>query len=438
MINGAFRGIASGAAAGGGGGGGLPTVLLSLDAGNSGNPAYEYLNFTAVYEGCFGFPSPLDANGWHYNDYNPSCICISPTAGRAIVSARNEDGSNSPRVAEITIPTLYTGSTRASIPSATVNTALFDAVAGAPSNNDLWAGGPRISGLCVHNGRVVGNVYGNYDATFVVTQSTFVLNSATSPGTTSERGFFIGVNEADTVRAARLAGWISPIPSAYQASFEGTHVFGHSSGNLRSINGRHSVGPSCYVIDLDAAASITGSSPPANGSNVTFQELLNYPLGETTSLEPESHLNNWDGSAVYTTTPKWTTLSEAYYGFIVPGTDTYMIIGYSGGHNSGIYYSGTYIPYVATDVYNYYWLFKVSDLLAVKSGSLTNTYDPDPYEHGVLPLHFDGTLNGILGRTVRGGTYDPTTKKLYITTSRNDAEQASALCEVYDLSGVAA
>jgi hypothetical protein len=440
MINGAFRGIASGAAAGGGGGGGLPTVLLSLDAGNSGNPAYEYLNFTAVYEGCFGFPSPLDANGWHYNDYNPSCIDLSPVSGRAIVSCRNDSGSLSPRIAEIQIPTLYSGSTRASIPSATVTRALFDAVAAAPSNNDIWAGGPRIQGIKCVGDKVVVNAYGDYDlgGSGSVTQTTMVLDNSSGPSPTGARGWYEFVRAPGDYLGARISGWIAEIPAEFQSELGGTHLMGGSSGNLKSGNSRHSMGPSFYVVTLTGEASITGASPPANGSEIIVNdELMNFPLGETTSLTPESELNNWTGSSIITTDPLWTNLSECYFAFIVPNTDTYIAFGYSGGHANGIYYLGSYRPFNEEDIYNRYWCFKVSDLLRVKSGEIL-PHQVRPYETGTLPLHFDGTLNGILGRTVRGGTYDPTTKKLYITTSRNDAEQASALCEVYDLSGVAA
>ena len=52
-------------------------------------------------------------------------------------------------------------------------------------------------------------------------------------------------------------------------------------------------------------------------------------------------------------------------------------------------------------------------------------------------MRWQGALDSILYRTIRGGYYDPTTKLLYVTISSADALNESALCEIYDLSGVA-
>lgn len=136
---------------------------LTLLLANSGNSDYSYLPFSANYLGCFAFPSPLNDNGWNYNEYQQSNIILSPTPGRAIVSARSTNGDDSRRIAEIQIPSLYTGSNRSSIPNATVTRALFDAVSAAPVDNGVWAGGCRLSGGIVHNGRLILQAYGNYD-----------------------------------------------------------------------------------------------------------------------------------------------------------------------------------------------------------------------------------------------------------------------------------
>ena len=257
------------------------------------------------------------------------------------------------------------------------------------------------------------------------------MDDASNLGPTNERGFFYAVRTPGDNLGARIAGWCSPIPSEFQSALEGTHIMGHSSGNIRSGASRHSLGPSAFVIDLDSASSIVGATPPADGAEITVEELMNFPLGETTSMTPQSLLQNAGQN--------WTHLSEAYYGFIVPGTGTYFVIGYSGGHNGTgetIGYSGTYYPYDETNIDNYYWLFKVSDLLRVKNAEI-QPYEMQPYEHGPFTMQFQGTLNSILNRTIRGGYYDPTTKLLYVTLSTADALNESALCEIYNLSGVA-
>ena len=408
--------------------------LLTLDPANASDTAnYIYLNWQQQYVGCFAFPSGLNDNGWNYNEYQPSNIVLSPTPGRAIVTARSQSGDDTRRIAEIQIPTIYEGSTKSQIPNAAVTRALFDVVSAAPYDDGIWAGGTRISGLCVHNGRLVANAYGFYDVSGAgtVKQTTLVIDDAASLGPTNERGFFYAVRTPGDNLGARIAGWCTPIPVALQAQFEGTHIMGHSSGNIRSGASRHSLGPSAFVIDLDAPGSITGASPPADGAEITVEELMNFPLGETTSMTPQSLLQNAGQN--------WTLLSEAYYGFIVPGTDTYFVVGYSGGHNGTgqtIGYQGTYYPFDSANVDNYYWCFRVSDLLRVKNGEI-QPYEMQPYEHGPMTMRWQGTLDSILYRTIRGGYYDPATKLLYVTISSADALNESALCEIYDLSGVA-
>ena len=68
----------------------------------------------------------------------------------------------------------------------------------------------------------------------------------------------------------------------------------------------------------------------------------------------------------------WTHLSQARFGFIVPGTSTYATFGSSGGHQSGVGYKlerpnanpcGGYCPQDPSDQYNYYWLWDMKDLL---------------------------------------------------------------------------
>jgi hypothetical protein len=62
------------------------------------------------------------------------------------------------------------------------------------------------------------------------------------------------------------------------------------------------------------------------------------------------------------------------YGVLLPDTRTYLVVGSSAGHRSGIGYKitqdddtecGGYCAYSADDSYGYYWMFGVDDLPAV-------------------------------------------------------------------------
>ena len=138
----------------------------------------------------------------------------------------------------------------------------------------------------------------------------------------------------------------------------------------------------------------------------------------------ENYLRNVD-----LTNDLWTHLSYAAYGFIIPGTRTYMTIGFSGGHNSGVGYKptqdngnvcGGYCSYEAADNYNYYWLWDLDDLLAVKSGEM-NAYDVVPYEYGEFTTPFQPTTG--MYRIV-GGAFDSARNILYLSLRNVDWSQS--------------
>ena len=119
----------------------------------------------------------------------------------------------------------------------------------------------------------------------------------------------------------------------------------------------------------------------------------------------------------------WTFVSQARYGFIIPGTSTYMTVGSSGGHNSGVdnnitqddgTFCHAYCSLEAADNDNYYWLWDVEDLLSVKAGQ-KSPHQVVTYEFGELDLPFqtDSTLNEI-----GGGSYDATNGLLYLSLLR--------------------
>ena len=115
--------------------------------------------------------------------------------------------------------------------------------------------------------------------------------------------------------------------------------------------------------------------------------------------------------------PLWNILSDGFFGFFVPGTKTFAVIGSSGGIESGIGYKitqtngnlcGGYCTFDPDDNYNYYWLYNVDDILSAEQVS-----DPRPYAFGKLSLPFDDDgAHGIIGATV-----DSASNTLYIALS---------------------
>ena len=251
--------------------------------------------------------------------------------------------------------------------------------------------------------KLVVNGYEYYDAPGDNSHTTLVIDDASSLATSAVRGYFQYQGNA-----GHTSGWISPIPSAWQDTLGGAYLTGHSSGI--PIISRSSVGPSAFVMDPQPLLDSSQTS-----GTVAAQTLLDF------SLQHPLHddLSNSNG-----TNDIWTHLSRAVFGMIVPGTRTYLTLGHSGGHLSGVCYKceqddgnlcGGYCAPDSDDYYLYYWLWDVNDLLAVKEGTL-ESYAVRPYEYGEFEAPFGVTSLG-------GGSFDPQTGSLYLSFQRADREQ---------------
>lgn len=281
----------------------------------------------------------------------------------------------------------------------------------------------RIGGLLYinHGGqaKLIVNGYEYYDAPGDNTVTTLIVNDANSLKTSSVSGYY-----AFAGGAGHTSGWLSPVPEAWQESLGGSHITGQSSGI--PIISRTSVGPSAFAFDIQNALNATRS--------IATTTLLDFSLRNP--LHPELYNES-------RTNTIWTHLSRANYGFIVPGTRTYLTIGNSGGHESGVCYKctqdngnlcGGYCPPQANDAYQQYWLWDLNDFLAVKDGILL-PHEVLPYDHGTFNTPFQaGGMKGI-----GGGSFDPASGNLYLSVQRGDTEQGTyarpPVIAVYNVNG---
>ncbi|MEZ4836768.1 MAG: hypothetical protein R2873_33045 [Caldilineaceae bacterium] len=247
----------------------------------------------------------------------------------------------------------------------------------------------RIGGLAVISGttQMLVNAYEYYDAPGDNTDTTLVIGDAADLAGAQVEGFF-----AFEGGAGHTSGWISPVPPAWQSILGGPYITGASSGI--PIISRTSVGPSAFVFD---PADVGASSPISTTKLLDFS--LDHPLHE--DLSNDSRENSL-----------WTHLSRVTYGVIVPGTRTYLTLGYSGGHESGVCYKctqdngnecGGYCAPQADDYYHFYWLWDVNDLVAVKNGE-KQAYEVQPYASGEFVTPFVGSE-----RQLGGASFDPAT-----------------------------
>ncbi|QDG52224.1 hypothetical protein FIV42_16200 [Persicimonas caeni] len=265
----------------------------------------------------------------------------------------------------------------------------------------------RVGGMALLEGangvELLVNAYEYYDAPGDNTHTTLVVRDASDLAGSAVDGYFEMEGRAHT------SGWISPIPAQWQDALGGTHITGSSSG--QPIISRLSVGPTAFVFD---PFDIVGAD--VSDGAVDTQAVLDFSLGNPLSDD----LSNDSGE-----NDLWTHLTRATYGFIAPGSRTYITLGHSGGHNSGVCYKcvqegkeqacGGYCARQPDDNYTYYWLWDVEDLVAVKEGSM-QPHEVRPYDYGEFEIPF---ATNSLG----GGSYDPASNRLYLTAKAADRDQ---------------
>lgn len=218
--------------------------------------------------------------------------------------------------------------------------------------------------------------------------------------------------------AAHAAGWISEIPKELQSLLGGTHLAG--SQPFASIISRLSVGPTAFSFDArkDVIYAPSGKIPTTPLLDFSLKQILRdkntYPI----VTDVNNILYNRDGR-----NKLWTILSNASYGFIIPNTRTYLTIGFSGGHESGIGYKiiqnngnecGGQCAKDASDTYPYYWAWDVSDLVKVKLG-LMAPHDVEPYDYGLFPLP-----ESIESVAITSGSFDKYNDRLFISIRNGD------------------
>jgi hypothetical protein len=373
------------------------------------------------YLGAFRLPDGYDeaVPGSSFGDCTNPVIGIGSASDRLYAVGSDLGETMEIRtMAEVGIPGLVAGDELDSLAIAPLQQPFANLLDDVPVDAGDWPQGRVITGIYrdTASGRVLVNVTAYYDTNETPnTDTTLVLaNGAAIGNGAGKRGYF------RVTGGARSSGWISPIPAELQGpdALDGSHLFGNSDGY--GINGRASIGPSAFVLSIDA---ISGESPPADGAEVAATPLIDYPYD--TPLTP-IEVYEQPGQI-------WTPLSKACYGFIVPGTGTYLCIGSSGGHASGVTYGippyggyNGFYPNSEDDVGNRYWAFQVADMIAVRRGEML-AHEVRPYAHGDLELQFQGPRSYHELRRANGAAFDPSSGRLYIALTFADDSRGEAL-----------
>ncbi|MGB0871291.1 MAG: PKD domain-containing protein [Flavobacteriales bacterium] len=295
------------------------------------------------------------------------------------------------------------------------------------SNTPNPQGINTITGLKHYDGKLIVNGLHYYNADGSNTHTSVVVETASDLANSSISGFY------EMEGACHSAGWISDVPSDLQTALGTAHLAGASS--KYAINSRLAQGVTAFKVNPSNFSGSTSTMIPTTpfmdytAENPLYADYTNYAnkhynITSVDSAHFVGHTKDEIG-AVEGINDLWTELSAAEYGFIVPGTRTYLTIGVSGGHFSGIGYKakqntgyecGGPCAYDAFDVYNYFWLWDVNDMIAVKNGTKL-PHEIRPYSRGEFEVPFQKDLfkDTAEFHPIVGGTYNKQDGLLYLT-----------------------
>lgn len=325
-------------------------------------------------------------------------------AGRLMMTGIYADA-----ICEVQIPTLVVGTNINALNVATMTQQFKYAT---PMRTQFYD--PRILGGYVHEGQVIIGGVSWYDNSGLP-QNYMVYRNAANLASSAQAGMF------RVTGGRHNAGWTVPIPTEFQSAFGATHLQGHG-GNV-SILFTTTAGISIYAVNADDIIAAT-----TQNQIVSATPLVDYDVGNPMGGE-------WNSS------PMWNALSVCGGFFFVPGTRTLMAVGqnwlskdYDPRPQNQILYKspgvvdengddfyGGYFSYYVNNYTNFYWLFNIDDLIAVKNGQ-KGTQEVLPYEWGTLPLYpFFSTLYG--GSLFGGATYDTANNILYVSSQRGATDR---------------
>ena len=370
----------------------LLLTACSTSTSNSPTNSPRLMSFNELsYVGAFTLPS--DNFGDSSLNYAQGVMEVND--GSLFIVGHTHDDA----IAEFLIPELTASFDINSLKSAGAPVQQFSSVlnrVASGNSEDL----DQITGLEVVDGSLVVNAIEFYDAPADNSTTTFVLNDASNLSGSA-------VSALHRMQgSARASGWLSKIPPEWREQLGAGYISGNASGD--PIIGRHSAGPSAFAVDL------TSNLQSDTSKKIAATELQGFSLNDPLhrDLSNKSRSNSL-----------WTHISHTRYGFIVPGTRTYMTLGWSGGHESGVSYKNTledgfecpgHCPNSLTDFYNYYWLWDMEDWARVQRGKIW-PHEILPYESGEFALPFQTTeyINEI-----GGASFDEKTGILYISVLR--------------------
>jgi hypothetical protein len=289
-------------------------------------------------------------------------------------------------IAEISIPqSIVNSSNLSDLPTSTVLQPWTNVLSNLPNPLSGATDGAPIGGLMVYNGQLIGTDYAYYSGASTQYTSHFVLSSL-NLSTASVGGLYAVGNQNGRL----VAGYMTPIPSEWQATFGAPALTGQADLCIISTT---SSGPAAFGFDPSTLG--TGVAP--------VTPYLYYPA--TSPLGP------FEGPA----DPLQSGTTSVDGAVFAPGSSSVLFFGSTGTNYNGY---GVGMDWGANNWNKgpqslngqrvlQVWAYNANDLLAVKQGTMA-PWQVQPYDV------WNFTLPNTTGTSIGTVTCDPTTGRIYV------------------------
>ena len=334
----------------------------------------------------------VEADGESTSDYAVGTLGYNPDNNSLFMAGHSYHNA----IAEFEIPTQLSFETQAAnIPEA----AVLQKYVRILDKKEIGNTTNKINGILYHKQNLLVSSEIWYDGNASNNDNLQVFSNAMDIRSSGYKGML------QLKGAAKAAGYMSKVPTELQEKIGAEYLVGWASNY--AITSRYSQGPSFYKFVPNNAINAVVSAD----RQVSTDPLMVFPLSAGKQLVEGG--NEYAGEI----SPIWGPLSRAKYGFIIPGTNYFLAIGQHSGLHSGVGYKitqdngrlcGGPCSYESSDIYNYFWIFDVNDMLTAEEPWLVR-----PVSYGKWSHPFD--KNGAKG--VIGGTYDDQKSILYLALS---------------------
>jgi PKD repeat protein len=347
------------------------------------------------YVGAFRVPAVLDTlgSGDYTYSYGGTALAYNPTDNGLFIVGMPYDQA----ISEISIPQSIVNSTNLdNLATADVLQAPVPVLNELPNNPPISgnSGGMDIGGLLVNGNQLLGTAYAYYDSDGQAVYSHFVMSSLNLA--TAKAG---GLYQVGNQGAGLVAGYMTPIPTEWQAALGAPDLTGQADIN---IIGRTSSGPGAFGFDPSKLGS---SAAPA----IPYAYYpVNNPLGP------------YEGPA----NPLQSGTAKVNGTVFVPGSSSVLFFGSTGTNYEGYGLPSDYGDNVNSDKGPHslngeyalqVWAYNANDYVKAKQGTL-QPWQVQPYDVWNFTVPNATT-------TVGGVAYDAKSGRLYLSLVEADNEQ---------------